>query len=116
MKSKIATIALVFILPFAAYAFSSSDTGDSKAYCAKKVERMTKMLDLNPEQQGKLTTLYEEQRPKYKVLHEESRKQMETFLTKEQLAKMDAMKEKHHQKMEQGHHDLTDTKTPSAIK
>ena len=115
MKSKIAAIALVFILPFTAYAFSSGDTGDSKAYCAKKVERMTKILDLNPEQQGKLTTLYEEQRPKYKVLHEESRKQMETFLTKEQLTKMDAMKEKHH-KMEHEHHDLTDTKTPSAIK
>ena len=116
MKSKIAAIALVFILPFTAYAFSSGDTGDSKAYCAKKVERMTKMLDLNPEQQGKLTTLYEEQRPKYKALHEESRKQMETFLTKEQIAKMDAMKKNHHQKMEQEHHDLTDTKTPSALK
>ena len=31
MKSKIAAIALVFILPFTAYAFSSGDTGDSKA-------------------------------------------------------------------------------------
>ena len=41
---------------------------------------------------------------------------METFLTKEQLTKMDAMKEKHHQKMEQGRHNLTDTKTPSTIK
>ena len=39
MKSKIAAIALIFILPFTAYAFSSGDTGDSKAYCAKKVER-----------------------------------------------------------------------------
>jgi periplasmic protein CpxP/Spy len=116
MKSKIAAIALVFILPLTVYAYTGGDTADSKAYCAKKVERMTKMLDLNPEQQAKLKAVYEEQKSKYDALHAESRKQMETFLTKEQLAKMDAMKENHHKKMEQEHDDLTDAKTPTAVK
>ena len=116
MKYKIATIALIFTLPLTVHAFSGGDMGDSPEIRAQKIERMTKSLNLSPEQEAKLTNLFEAQGAKYKAIHEETRKQMETFLTKEQLAKMDAMKEKHHQKMEQGHHNLPDTKTPSTIK
>jgi hypothetical protein len=41
---------------------------------------------------------------------------METFLTKEQLAKMDAMREKHHQKWEKEHGNLTEQQTPATVK
>ena len=115
MKNKIATITLIFALPLTALAFSGGDFGDSATIRAQKIEKMTKSLHLSPEQEAKLTTLFEEQGVKYKAIHEETRKQMETFLTKEQLAKMDAMREKRHQKWEKQHGDLTET-TPAAVK
>ena len=116
MKYKIATIALIFTLPLTALAFSGGDIGDSATIRAQKIEKMTKSLNLSPEQEAKLTSLFEEQGVKYKVIHDETRKQMETFLTKEQLAKMDAMREKHHQKWEKEHGDLTEQQTPATVK
>ena len=116
MKNKIATIALIFTLPLTVHAFSGGDMGDSPEIRAQKIERMTKSLNLSPEQEAKLTNLFEAQGTKYKAIHEETRKQMETFLTKEQLAKMDAMREKRHQKWKKEHGDLTGAETPAAVK
>ncbi len=116
MKKKIATIALIFTLPLTSYAFSGGDMSESPAIRAQKIEKMTKSLNLSSEQEAKLSTLFEEQGIKYKAIHEETRKQMETFLTKEQLAKMDAMREKHHQKWEKEHGELTGSEIPAAVK
>ena len=116
MKNKIATIALIFTLPLTVHAFSGGDMGDSPEIRAQKIERMTKSLNLSPEQEAKLTNLFEAQGTKYKAIHEETRKQMETFLTKEQLAKMDAMREKRHHKWEKEHGDLTGAETPAVVK
>jgi Spy/CpxP family protein refolding chaperone len=90
--------------------------GDSPEIRAQKIERMTKSLNLSPEQEAKLTNLFEAQGTKYKAIHEETRKQMETFLTKEQLAKIDAMREKRHHKWEKEHGDLTRAETPPVVK
>ena len=50
MKIKIATIALIFMLPLTTYALSLGNIINSKAISGQKIEQMTKDLDLNPNQ------------------------------------------------------------------
>lgn len=75
----------------------------------KKLEKMTKELDLTPDQQARVKAVLEEQKPKMQALHEQKKKlaeethqRIESVLTEEQKAKFAEMKRERHGM--KGHH------------
>jgi protein CpxP len=100
MNKKIILIAMALALPLTAAALPGTDTegGEGEYRHGKKMERMTKELNLNEEQKTKMDALFKEQHEKYKTIHEETRTRLKEILTPEQMTKMDEMKKRHHEK------------------
>lgn len=90
MNKKLIGIALALSIPLTAMAVE-----DMQAEVNKKVERLTKDLSLDAEQQVKVKAIFEQKEQKSKVLREEVHAQMQQVLTPEQLSKMEE-KHKHH--------------------
>ena len=89
---------MIAILAFTALsipAFAHGDRGkdgkgwDTKAY----VEKLTKDLNLTPEQATQIQTIMDAKHEKMKAQHDETKSQIDAVLTPEQRTKYDAMKE-----------------------
>ncbi len=111
MNKKIITLALALALPLTVAAFPG-DNADFEGRQANRVERLTKNLDLTPEQKTKVEAIYNEQRDKIKIIHEETRKRLEEVLSKEQMTKMDDMKKQRRQEWKNKLETLKDQVPP----
>ena len=115
MNKKIITLALALALPLTVAAFPG-DNGGFEGHHANRVERLTKSLDLTPEQKPKVEAIFKEQEEKFKIIHEETQKRLQEVLTKEQMTKMDEMKKQRHEKWLKKHEALKDQVTPEPKK
>ena len=85
-------IGLLLALSVPLTAFAEPDMDNNMA--EKRVERMTKTLDLNAEQKTKIEAIFKAQQEKAKALHEETDASVKAVLTPEQATKFDVMQEK----------------------
>ena len=115
MNKKIIVLALALALPLTVAAFPG-DNGGFEGHYANKVERLTKNLDLTPEQKTKVEAIFKEQAEKFKAIHEDTHKRLQEVLTKEQMTKMDEMKKQRHEKWLKKHEALKDQVTPEQKK
>jgi Spy/CpxP family protein refolding chaperone len=115
MNKKIIILALALVLPLTVAAFPG-DKGGFEGHHANRVERLSKRLDLTPEQKTKVEALFKEQDEKFKVIHEQTRTRLQEVLTKEQMTKMDDMKKQRHEKWQKKHEALIDQKAPEQTK
>ena len=115
MNKKIITLALALALPLTVVAFPGGN-GDFEGHHANRVERLTKSLDLTPEQKTKVEAIFKEQEEKFKIIHEETRKRLQEVLSKEQMTKMDDMKKQRHEKWQKKHEALKNQVTPEQKK
>jgi hypothetical protein len=115
MNKKIITLALALALPLTAAAFPGGQ-GDFEGHHANKVERLTKELDLTPEQKTKVEAIFKEQHEKFKIIHEETQKRLQEVLTKEQMTKMDEMKMQRREKWKSKYEALKDQAAPEPKK
>ena len=115
MNKLIITLALALALPLTVAAYPGGN-GDFEGHRANRVERLTKNLDLTPEQKTKVEALFKEQDEKFKIIHEETQKRLQEVLTKEQMTKMDEMKKQRHEKWQKKHEALKDQVTPEQKK
>jgi protein CpxP len=101
MNKILLTLAIVFIFPLTASANPGGGPGygpGQEEYHGRKVERLTKELNLTDEQKGKVEALFKEQHEKFKALHEETNTKMKAILTPEQMTKMEEMKKQRQEK------------------
>lgn len=112
MNKKIITLALALALPLTVAAYPGYK-GDFEGNHANRVERLTKELDLTPEQKTKVEAIFKEQQEKFKIIHEETQKQLQEVLTKEQMTKMDEMKMQRREKWKNKHGALKDQAAPA---
>lgn len=90
MKKLLIGLLLAFcVLPLTAFAEPDMDN-----MAEKRVERMTKTLDLNAEQKTKIEAIFKAQREKFKALQDETHASVKAVLTPEQATKFDAQQEK----------------------
>jgi len=115
MNKKIITLALALALPLTVAAFPG-DQADFEGRHANRVERLTKELNLTPEQKTKVEAIFKEQHEKFKAIHEETQKRLQEVLSKEQMTKMDDMKKQRHEKWQKKHETVTDQKAPEPTK
>lgn len=108
MNKKIIAIALAFVLPLTAAAFPGSGEG---RHHGKRMERLTKELNLTDEQRTQLETVFKEQHEKYKTIHEETRGRMKEVLTEEQMTKLDEMNQRRHEKWQEKRQERRQDKT-----
>lgn len=84
------------VLPLAASAYpGENDYGQPTDH---KLEHLSNMLQLTPEQKTKLEAIFNEQHAKFRAIHEESHARIKEVLTPEQMQKMDAMRKEHQEK------------------
>lgn len=87
------------ILPLTATAYpSENDYGQPTDH---KLEHLSKMLQLTPEQKTKLEAIFTEQHAKFRAIHEESHARIKEVLTPEQMQKMDEMRKEHMEKRQE---------------
>jgi periplasmic protein CpxP/Spy len=115
MNKKIITLALTLALPLTAAAFPGGQ-GDFEGHHANRIERLTKELDLTPEQKTKVEAIFKEQHDRFKIIHEETQKRLQEVLTKEQSAKLDELKKQRHEKWLKKHEALKDQAAPEPKK
>ena len=115
MHKKIITLALALALPLTVAAFPG-DNGGFEGHHANRVERLTKNLDLTPEQKTKVETIFKEQEEKFKIIHEETQKRLQEVLTKEQMTKMEDIKKQRHEKWQKKHEALKEQTAPEQSK
>jgi len=115
MNKKIITLALALALPLTVAAFPG-DNGGFEGHHANRVERLTKSLDLTPEQKPKVEAIFKDQGEKFKIIHEETQKRLQEVLTKEQMTKMDDMKKQRREKWQKRHEVLKDQTDPEQAK
>jgi periplasmic protein CpxP/Spy len=115
MNKKIITLALALALPLTAAAFPG-DQGDFEGHHANRVERLTKELNLTPEQKTKVEAIFKAQQEKFKVIHEETHKRLQEVLTKEQMSEMDDMKKQRREKWKNKLEALKDKLAPEQKK
>ena len=112
MNKKIITLALALALPLTVAAFPG-DNGGFEGHHADRVERLTKDLNLTPEQKTKVEAIFREQQEKFKTIHEETQKRLQEVLTKEQMTKMEEMKMQHRGKWKNKVESLKDQVAPT---
>ena len=112
MNKKIITLALALALPLTVAAFPG-DNGGFEGHHADRVERLTKDLNLTPEQKTKVETIFKEQHEKIKAIHEETQKRLQEVLSKDQMTKMDEMKKQHREKWKNKFESLKDQLAPA---
>jgi periplasmic protein CpxP/Spy len=116
MNKKIIIIALILALPFTVAAFPGDKGGIDEQHHGKRVEHLTKCLDLTPEQKTKVEVIFKEQETKFRAIHEETHKRLQEVLSKEQMTKMDDMKRQRHEKWQNKFEALKDQKAPQPTK
>jgi Spy/CpxP family protein refolding chaperone len=89
-KLLIGLLLALSVLPLTAFAEPDMDNNMAE----KRVERMTKTLDLNAEQKTKIEAIFKAQREKFKALQDETHASIKAVLTPEQATKFDAQQEK----------------------
>lgn len=88
----------ILALPLTAFAYpSENDYGQPVDH---KLEHLTRMLQLTPEQKTKLETIFKEQHEKFRAIHEESHSRIKEVLNPEQMRKMDELRDQHRQQMQ----------------
>lgn len=92
MNKTLIALTLAAIIPAAAYAAGNKPGEHSRG---PHIERLAERLELSEEQQAKMRTLFEEQRAQREAMRAQMRGKMAEVLSPEQLAKMDAMRDKH---------------------
>ncbi len=97
MNKTILTLALVLTLPLTAMAFPGGDQ-DPEGRHGKRIERLTKELNLTGEQKTKVEIIFQEQHEKFKAIHEETQTKLSTVLSPEQITKMEELKKQHKEK------------------
>jgi Spy/CpxP family protein refolding chaperone len=115
MNKKIITLALALALPLTVAAYPG-DKGDFEGHHANRVERLTKNLELTPEQKTKVEAIFKEQEEKLKIVHEETHKRLQEVLTKEQITKLDDLKKQRHEKWKNKLESLKDKIAPEQKK
>ena len=115
MNKKIITLALALALPLTVAAYPG-DKGDFEGHHANRVERLTKNLELTPEQKTKVEAIFKEQEEKLKIVHEETHKRLQEVLTKDQITKLDELKKQRHDKWQKKQEALKDQKAPEQKK
>lgn len=93
MLKKALVISAALTLPLIANAFP----GDGEGPAEHRVERMSKELQLTPDQKSKLEVIFKEQHEKFRAIHEESHNRISQILTPEQSKKFEEMKKQHQQ-------------------
>lgn len=97
MNKTILTLALILTLPLTAMAFPGGDQGPEGRH-GKRIERLTKELNLTGEQKTKVEAIFQEQHEKFKAIHEETQTKLSTVLSPEQITKMEELKKQHKEK------------------
>lgn len=92
MKKTLIALTLAAMIPTAAYAASHERGEHSRG---PHVERLAERLELNEEQQAKVRALFEEQKAQHEAMRAQMRGKIAEVLTPDQLANMDAMRDKH---------------------
>ena len=107
MNKKILTIALALSLPLAVTAYAGGGKGPEHfgGHGGNRVERLTKELDLTAEQKTKLEAVFQQEEEKRKALREETHRQMQEFLSPEQMAKFEELKKQRHEKWQKRHEE-----------
>ncbi|MDD2740557.1 MAG: hypothetical protein PHR94_16640 [Methylomonas lenta] len=109
MNKKIITIALALALPFAVFAFPGGQDGDHfKGHKGDRVERLTKELNLTPEQTSQLTQVFQEEQAKREAIRKETDQRLQTVLTPEQMTKFEELKKQRHEKWQKRHQEKKD--------
>jgi hypothetical protein len=94
IKALILATTLAFSVNAVAF---SGEKGESEKRHGNRLEKLTKKLGLNDDQQAKLKVILKEHHVKHKALKEDLQQQLQTILTTEQIKKMEAMKKQHHE-------------------
>ncbi|MGR9086957.1 MAG: periplasmic heavy metal sensor [Gammaproteobacteria bacterium] len=100
MNKMIPTLAIVLAFPLAAAAFPGGGPGPD-GHHGRRMERMTKELNLTDEQKTRVETLFKEQHENYKAIHDETQAKLGEILTPEQMTKMEEVKKQHREKWHQ---------------
>lgn len=111
MYKKIAIIALVLAMPLAVAASTVGEDFGQHGHRGDRVERLTKELDLNPEQKAKLADIFTQEREKREALRQETHQQIQQVLSSEQMAKFEELAKKRHEKWRKRHEERKHQKT-----
>jgi len=95
MNKKILFLSIAMALPLTAFAASDRGHGEGSHHHGHGIEKLSKALELNQDQQTKLQDIFNRQREKIQALHEESQAAIKQVLTTEQLAKWEELKQHH---------------------
>ena len=100
MNKTILTLAFALSLPLTAIAQPGGPSGDKPTEWrhGQRIERMTKELNLTPDQKTKVEALFKEQHEKFKAIHEETQTKLKTILTPDQMTKMEELKKQRREK------------------
>lgn len=97
MNKTILALALALALPLTAAAFPGDEPGPD-GHHGRRIERLTKELNLTAEQKTKVEALFKEQHEKFKAIRDETKTRLGTILSPEQMAKMEEMKKQRQEK------------------
>ncbi len=91
--------AMFLAMPLAAFAYTGeNDYGQPVDH---KLESLTQLLQLTPEQKSKLEAIFKEQHEKFRAIHEESHSRIKQVLNPEQMRKMDELRKQHKERMQE---------------
>lgn len=97
MKKTLMTLTIVLAFPLAALAYSGGGPGPD-GHHGRRVERLTKELNLTDEQKTKVEALFKEQHEKFKAIHDETDAKLGTILTPEQKTKLEEIRKQRMEK------------------
>ena len=89
------------ILPSLTAVAAPGENGDEAA-SDRKLEHLSKELQLSADQKAKLEAIFNEKHEKFRAIREESQNRIKEVLSAEQLTVWDAMKKRRHEK----HHKM----------
>ena len=112
MNKKIVTTVIALILPLTVAAFPGSGSGGGRfeGHRGERMERLAETLNLTEDQKSKLQVIFKEQRAKHEAIHQETRARMQEVLSAEQMAKMDELKQRRHEKWQKRHEEWKNKK------
>lgn len=94
-------IVLTLILSISPLAVAVAEQGDDLGRQQRRIDHLSKELNLTEEQKPQLEAIFTQQREKRKALREETRTRLQQVLSPEQMTKLDEMRKKHHDRRKQ---------------